>query len=115
MIDLFYKFKYGISNLIKWFPIIWKDRNYDHHFIDVILYHKLKHTYKVLNESRVDWKVEPKSLKSLRICILILERRVNEWHWNLPTLPVELVEPKIECEFKLFIKLYSKYHQTWWC
>lgn len=24
-----YSIKYGISNLIKWFPLIWKDRDFD--------------------------------------------------------------------------------------
>ena len=34
--------KYGIKNLIYWFPIIWKDRNWDSHYIFEILSHKIK-------------------------------------------------------------------------
>jgi hypothetical protein len=32
----------GIKNLIYWFPVIWKDRSYDHVYIYNILKHKIK-------------------------------------------------------------------------
>lgn len=35
-------FKEGIKNIWTWFPIIWKDRNWDHSYIFLILGHKLK-------------------------------------------------------------------------
>lgn len=34
--------KYGIVNLWKWFPVIWKDRNWDHSYIYKILQFKLE-------------------------------------------------------------------------
>jgi hypothetical protein len=33
--------KQGVKNLIYWFPIIWKDRNWDSHYIFEIMKHKL--------------------------------------------------------------------------
>ena len=36
----------GIKNLIKWFPIIWKDRNWDDSFIFDILQFKLQNQAK---------------------------------------------------------------------
>jgi hypothetical protein len=35
-------FVQGVKNLWKWFPIIWKDRNYDHNFIYTLLAKKLE-------------------------------------------------------------------------
>lgn len=35
-------FKKGISNIIKWFPIIWKDRDYDYKYIYDLLEFKLR-------------------------------------------------------------------------
>lgn len=32
----------GLSNLIKWFPIVWKDRDYDDHYIWELLKFKLE-------------------------------------------------------------------------
>ena len=34
-------FKTGVKNIIYWFPIIWKDRNWDSHYIFEIIKHKL--------------------------------------------------------------------------
>ena len=120
MIGWFYKIKYGISNLIRWLPIVWKDRNYDHHFIDVVLHFKLQNTYKTLVGSNVNWHTHKKELQALRICILILERRLNDWHFSLatPNQPMEKVhtlEAKKQTEFNLFTKLYAKYQESWWC
>ena len=32
----------GIKNLKKWFRVVWKDRNWDSHYIFEIMIHKLK-------------------------------------------------------------------------
>ena len=45
-----YDIKNGVSNLIKWFPIIWKDRDYDHRFILTLLAQKLKHQSKYIGD-----------------------------------------------------------------
>lgn len=37
-----YDIKNGVRNLIVWFPIIWKDRDYDYVFLLSILSHKTK-------------------------------------------------------------------------
>ncbi|OME55518.1 hypothetical protein BSK59_13660 [Paenibacillus odorifer] len=34
-------FKIGMRNLQLWFPVIYKDRNWDHHYLYEIIYHKL--------------------------------------------------------------------------
>jgi len=38
---LHYEFKRGISNLIAWFPIVWKDRNWDYRYIYDLLQFKI--------------------------------------------------------------------------
>jgi hypothetical protein len=38
------QFVYRIKNVWRWLPIIWKDKDYDHHFISEILIKKLEHT-----------------------------------------------------------------------
>lgn len=37
-----HKFFKSVKNLIYWFPIIWKDRDYDYEYLLFILSHKLK-------------------------------------------------------------------------
>lgn len=42
MITILRKVKYGVRNLIKWFPIIWKDRDWDQAFLLEIMRFKMK-------------------------------------------------------------------------
>lgn len=37
-----YQFKTGISNLYKWFSVIWYDRNWDYYYLDKIILTKLE-------------------------------------------------------------------------
>lgn len=43
-------FKTGIKNLWYWFPVIWKDRNWDSNYIFEIMMHKLKSQSKYIGE-----------------------------------------------------------------
>lgn len=40
----------GVKNLIKWFPVIWRDRDWDHSYIFKILEHKLKSQAKYIGD-----------------------------------------------------------------
>lgn len=39
---VWYDLKYGVLNLIKWFPVIWNDRNWDYSYANEILIRKLE-------------------------------------------------------------------------
>ena len=40
--SFWYNCKYGVINLVKWLPVIWKDRDWDHYYLYTILQKKLK-------------------------------------------------------------------------
>lgn len=48
----------GIKNLWNWFPVIWKDRDHDHHFIYEMLIHKLEKQAKYIGKR--DWHTRSK-------------------------------------------------------
>jgi hypothetical protein len=71
----------GIKNLIKWFRVIYNDRDDDNIYLEYILYKKLYGMYK----HQKQWNQHvgrDKSLQALGICIAILERRLNEWYFD---------------------------------
>jgi hypothetical protein len=37
-----YSLKEGVTNLIRWVPVIWRDRDFDEHYLYVILHKKLE-------------------------------------------------------------------------
>ena len=40
----------GIKNLVRWFPIIWRDRDWDDHYIFEVLKFKLKNQSKYIDK-----------------------------------------------------------------
>jgi hypothetical protein len=48
----------GVKNLWNWFPVIWKDRDHDQHFIYEVLIHKLEKQAKYIGKR--DWHTRAK-------------------------------------------------------
>jgi len=73
------KLYYGIKNLIKWFPIIWKDRDWDGHYIFEVLKFKIRKTADRFekNPGFVGWE---KDTRDMRICENLIESIQNEYY-----------------------------------
>jgi len=69
--------KNGIKNLIKWFPVIWKDRQWDYYYIFAILNHKLKLTENFTRNhgNHIDRERDADQIKE---CITILNRLMED-------------------------------------
>jgi hypothetical protein len=80
----------GIRNLIKWFPIVWKDRDFDSSYIMEILLFKMKNTRdllnKTLNENSDDER--ERSTRLISECIDLLSKVHNDY--------VSYIEPEME-------------------
>jgi hypothetical protein len=68
-------FKQGIKNLWYWFPIIWKDRDWDDHYIFYIfevLKHKLKAQAKYIGDR--DFHIRAQlAAKRMRLCVKLIQ------------------------------------------
>jgi len=74
-----YKIPYGTKNLIRWFPTIWNDRNYDQYFIYVVLRKKLQLTEDCLRNGCHLYA--EKTADQVKICSHILDRLIkDEYH-----------------------------------
>ena len=105
----------GILNVIEYFPIIYRDRDWDFAFYETLLLFKLKRMYACLEHSAADDLVWAESVKALRICITILERRKDDFYIDL--VYEESVEQVIRVEkrdLKLLYTLLHKYSEYWW-
>lgn len=74
--DFFRNIKLGIPNLIKWAPVIWKDRDWDQYFLYVILQFKLKQMDQ-LQRKYGHCTNSDKIADQMRVCILLLERIIK--------------------------------------
>jgi hypothetical protein len=67
----------GLKNLFAWFPIVWKDRDWDKHYIMEMLIFKLKRNRQYMIDH--GHLVNDKQIASMTECIDLLEMVHNEW------------------------------------
>jgi hypothetical protein len=79
MKDFFRNIKYYIHNVIKWSPILWRDRDFDYWFIMETLRFKIKNTADHLESHKffVGWENE---VKWMRICEKLIVKITDEYY-----------------------------------
>jgi len=73
------EFKRGIKNLIYWFPIIWRDRNWDSHYIFEILKHKLKAQSKYIGGRDIHAQSK-RDAEVMMTCVRLMEKVQDEFY-----------------------------------
>jgi len=72
-------FKTGIKNIIYWFPVIWKDRNWDSHYIFEIMMHKLKAQSKYIGERDIHTRAKRDS-EVMMTCVRLMKLVQDEFY-----------------------------------
>lgn len=76
-------FKIGIKNLIVWFPIVWKDRQWDHQYIYTVFRHKLNLTEQFIRHNGIHVNNIADADK-IKKCVILLDRLMkDEYHENV--------------------------------
>ena len=70
-------FKQGVKNIWYWFPVIWKDRDWDGHYIFEILKHKLKSQAKYIGKRDFHTRAQLDA-KRMRLCIKLMSKVQEE-------------------------------------
>jgi hypothetical protein len=73
------KFIYGVKNLIKWFPTIWKDRDYDHYYTIEVLKKKLLFQARSMKKNSLH-ENSAKYVEQMETCAVLLHVIQNEMH-----------------------------------
>jgi len=89
--DFFRNIKYGIENLIIWFPVIWKDRNWDQVYIYEIFKYKLEQTEKLLRKYGHHVNADHDA-DNIKICVTLLDRLIKDIYYD---------------------QAFNKYHEKW--
>jgi hypothetical protein len=69
----------GVKNLIKWFPVVWKDRDWDHRYIFDILEHKLKSQAKYIGDRDIHVSAK-RDAEIMLTCVRLMERVRDEFY-----------------------------------
>lgn len=75
--NFFRSIKYGIENLINWFPVIWKDRDWDHWYLYRILKLKLSNMEKYHRKYGIALKSD-RTADEIKTCVILLDRLLKD-------------------------------------
>ena len=67
----------GIKKLWYWFPVIWKDRDYDDHYIFEVLKHKLKSQSKYIGDRDFHTRAQ-QDARRMKLCVRLIEKVQDE-------------------------------------
>ena len=65
-------FKQGVKNLWYWFPVIWKDRNWDGNYIYEVLKHKLESQANYIGRRDFHTRAQ-QDAKRMRLCVKLID------------------------------------------
>jgi len=68
-----------IKNLIRWFPIIWKDKDWDDHYIWEILKTKLKHQSEYIGRRDHHTRAQYDAQRMM-LCVRLIEKIQDEYY-----------------------------------
>jgi hypothetical protein len=114
------KFFKSVNSLIRWFPIIWNDRDWDHHYIFEILKHKLIFMSKSIRE-KDNHTLAEYDANRMMLCVRLIDKVQNEDYMNELINDDELTIEKIRAGQKkhdkakrILFKLLENYIERWW-
>lgn len=80
---MIHKIKYHlinpIKNLIRWFPVIWKDKDWDDHYIWEILKTKLKHQAKYIGDRNIHEQAQYDAQRMM-LCTRLIDKIQTEYY-----------------------------------
>ncbi len=117
----------GIKKLWYWFPVIWKDRDWDSNYIYYILEHKIKAQSKYIRERDIHTTAK-RDAEIMMICVRLMEKDREEFytmeyidyhiskHWfepvpgneNLSSWNSRLLEENFDEYFRKYPLIYKK-------
>ena len=95
-----------IKNILRWIPVLYRDRDWDHHFIYEILKFKLKNQAEHLKNGYSDFDREYERLQTI---IKLMDRVQNEYY-----IDTFLDVKKHNKARKLLFKMLEERIEGWW-
>lgn len=104
----------GVYNLWYYLPVIWKDRQWDHAYIEEMLRYKLTRMYKHMTSDMImPCDRQEEYNKAMKICIDILERRKTNWYWGIRDYKTTAIQTE-ERDTRILFRVLDKYFESWW-
>lgn len=111
----------GVKNLIKWFPIIWKDRDFDRDYLYDIMYFKMSNMEEFFKYGRtysVDAKIYGEQIGECKNLLKrVKDEIVVDEHWDSEKgydIPIEEIGRLYKEEKHKLWSMIEKNIDEWW-
>jgi hypothetical protein len=120
------KFLHKIKNLWRWFPVIWKDKDWDQYYIYEILKFKLKNQAKYIGDRDIHTRAK-RDAEIMMLCVRLIDKIQNEYYdmeyldyqktkinfvpienTNYSTIETEYISDNLGDYFSKYPKIYEK-------
>lgn len=112
--------KYGVKNLYRWFWVIWKDRDWDHHYIFQVLKFKLEKQAKHLDKVGYHESAQ-REAERMMVCVRLINKLQNEDYYEemyehrpLTSVIVNKYQAKHNKAKRLLFKILEERIEEWW-
>jgi hypothetical protein len=110
-----------IYNLYRWLPIIWKDQDWDHHYIFEILKFKLKNQAEYIGSKNRHLSAK-RDAEIMMLCVRLIDKVQNEeylmelinYEENLTKEMVSKATAKQNKAKHILFKILENYIERWW-
>lgn len=114
----------GIKNLFVWFPVVWKDQQWDHVYLYYFMNKKLRLMEKFYEEGNTFSLGAPRTLREIKTCRVLLDRMIKDDYLPDSFLDeidrkkckrmVDHAEMQHKQDIDLLFKLMAKHVRGWW-
>jgi hypothetical protein len=112
--------KYGVKNLYKWFWVIWKDRDWDHHYILEVLKFKLEKQAKHLADVGFHNDAQ-RDAERMMTCVRLINKLQNEEYYDelsesgvRSSEAIQIVIDRHNKAKRLLFKILNDRIEEWW-
>ena len=95
----FYNLITGIKNIIKWFSVIWQDRNWDYTYLHILLLHKLRNMETFFRNDAYCMDANNRA-DDIKYAIELLQRIIDDNYTKEALEPFYDLYPDYEFKFK---------------
>lgn len=92
--------KNGIWNIIRWFPVIWKDRDWDDYYIFALLYHKFSNMEKYFRSDNTYSVGALDVADKIKVAKLLCKRIIDDNYVDNALIPVEQKYGELKYHFE---------------
>jgi hypothetical protein len=114
LINKFYIIIESIQNVIKWFPVIWHDRDWDHSYFYNILHFKLRNMEEYFNSEYVWGANALKDAKRIKTARILVKRLLEDNYWENAKEDLHHSIYMENQDREYLFDLMKKYINGWW-